>query len=101
MDYEEDLDLLVVTCVAQSGDSYQATVCLYDNQTSHKLQEIVLNDPWEEVGYYVICHTYSSGGLIWGPIYITFVLSKSTDMARSYISDLRFNPDCFFFATFN
>ena len=49
VDYEEDLELLILTSVCRVGDTYEGTVHLYDNLTGRMVQKVVLTEPWKEV----------------------------------------------------
>ena len=49
VDYDDELDLLVVTAVHQRGDIFTGTVYLHNNETGDILKEITLGEPWVEV----------------------------------------------------
>ena len=49
VDYEDDLDLLVVTAVHQEEDIFRGIMYLYDNETGKLLKEIKMTEPWLEV----------------------------------------------------
>ena len=49
VDYENDLDFLVVTEVHQEADIFKGTINLYNNETGEILKEITLKEPWLEV----------------------------------------------------
>ncbi|ELT91751.1 hypothetical protein CAPTEDRAFT_155434 [Capitella teleta] len=54
VDYEDDLDIILLTSVTSSNGSYQGRVSLHDNQTGRFLREIELDDPWAECCDYII-----------------------------------------------
>ena len=51
VDYENEMEVLVLTRIHDDGDATKATVYLHDNDTGELLKEIPLEEPWEEVGF--------------------------------------------------
>ena len=49
VDYENELEVMVLTSVMQGDNGYHGTVHLHDNQTGQLLKHITLEEPWAEV----------------------------------------------------
>ena len=49
VDYEDDLDLFVVTAAHQEEDILKGTIYLHNNETGEILKKVTLNEPWLEV----------------------------------------------------
>ena len=49
VDYENELELMVVTSVSPKEDGYEGYVHLHDNTTGKMLKHVCLEEPWAEV----------------------------------------------------